>query len=150
MFPLLKRNVSPFPNVRCVHGAVCASDQPVTYWEAELSCGGRIDTSGTDEVPDWVVGQHTVPALLLDDLLDEPTDLLKMDIEGAEYEVLPSSARLGSVPALTGELHGVPGHPPTDEILATLRRTHDVRITSPLAGPNITFDAALSASRAPA
>lgn len=46
-----------------------------------------------------------VKCIVLDDLLDEPVDFLKMDLEGAETEVLESSQNLGQVEFLFVEHH---------------------------------------------
>lgn len=53
----------------------------------------------------------SVPAVRLSDLIDESVDLLKMDIEGSEYDViadLSQSGRLAQVRALICEVHGNP------------------------------------------
>lgn len=55
----------------------------------------------------------SVPAVRLSDLIaeDEPVDLLKMDIEGSEYDVisdLSQSGRLAQVRSLICEVHGNP------------------------------------------
>jgi FkbM family methyltransferase len=60
-----------------------------------------------------------VPVRTLDSLMDElgidHVDLLKLDIEGAEREVLLGSHRLGRIRTVIGELHGdVVGFQPDD------------------------------------
>jgi FkbM family methyltransferase len=42
---------------------------------------------------------------IIEELGLERVDLLKLDIEGAEYDVLANAARLGTVQAIVGELH---------------------------------------------
>jgi len=69
----------------------------VGFGKANHSGGGRVSQTGTD----------TVKAISLDDLIGQfgPIDLLKIDIEGAEYEVLGATQRLGDVHEIVGELH---------------------------------------------
>ena len=59
------------------------------------------------------VAVHTVG---LDDIIEElrvdRIDLLKLDVEGAEYDVLANASRLGTVQAIAGELH--PGLVPVE------------------------------------
>lgn len=67
--------------------------------------GGFIDCGGRD-------GGSDVPAVRLADRIEEPVDLLKLDIEGAEYAVvrdLASCGKLSLVRAVTGELHAGSG-----------------------------------------
>lgn len=69
-------------------------------------------------------GRITVEAVRLRDLLVEPIDLLKVDIEGAEVDVLLDCAdRLGQVERLFVEYHSFAGRPQRlDELLTALRR----------------------------
>lgn len=66
-----------------------------------------------------------VPCVRLRDYLQEPIDFLKMNIEGAEWEVLEDSAdSLGRVREMVIEYHHLPGLPRTlHDILALLHRT---------------------------
>jgi hypothetical protein len=61
-----------------------------------------------------------VAATTLDALVDElgHIDLLKLDIEGSEWEVLRQSKRLDQVSWLVGELHDTQGT--KDEFLALI------------------------------
>jgi hypothetical protein len=69
----------------------------VCFARADHSGGGCISQAGTDHVK----------GVSLDDLIGEfgPIDLLKIDIEGAEYEVLEAAQRLGDVHEIVAELH---------------------------------------------
>lgn len=62
----------------------------------------------------------SVPAISLSGILREtgPLDLVKMDIEGSEYEVLLRTPleQLKSIRRLVMEIHPVPGHQPTEII----------------------------------
>jgi FkbM family methyltransferase len=56
-------------------------------------------------------GGHTVSVrtvgldAIIEELALERIDLLKLDVEGAEYDVLANASRLGTVQAIAGELH---------------------------------------------
>ena len=65
---------------------------------------------------------HEVPCVRLRDYLAEPVDFLKMNIEGAEYEVLADSEDcLRQVREMVIEYHHLPGLPrKLHEILALL------------------------------
>jgi FkbM family methyltransferase len=73
---------------------------------------GAVD--GHVVAPDGATGPAnaiSVPAVCLSDLIDEPVDLLKLDIEGSEYDViadLSQSERLVQVRSLICEAHGNP------------------------------------------
>ena len=47
-------------------------------------------------------------------------DLVKIDVEGAEFDVLPGSERLAEVATVVGEVHAPPGTPESVALLATL------------------------------
>lgn len=66
-----------------------------------------------------------VPTVMLDDLINEPIDLLKMDIEGAELEVLRASQKLALIHNLVIELH--PPHSPAD-LEKIFKSTHKLDI----------------------
>jgi FkbM family methyltransferase len=73
---------------------------------------GAVD--GHVAAPDGTTGPAnaiSVPAVRLSDLIDESVDLLKLDIEGSEYDViadLSQSGRLAQVRSLICEVHGNP------------------------------------------
>ncbi|MFZ2056807.1 MAG: FkbM family methyltransferase [Acidimicrobiales bacterium] len=69
----------------------------VSFRRADHSGGGCVSQAGMDGVR----------GISLDDLIDQfgPIDLLKIDIEGAEYEVFEVARRLGDVHEIVGELH---------------------------------------------
>lgn len=66
-----------------------------------------------------------VPTIPLDALIGEPVDLLKMDIEGAEIDVLRSSKKLDLITNVIIELH--PPHTPAD-LQKIFKSTHDLEI----------------------
>lgn len=66
----------------------------------------------------------SVPAITLDELIDGPVDFLKMDIEGAETEVLLSSRKLSMVSRLFVEYHSFASQQQQlVDLLGTLRQS---------------------------
>jgi FkbM family methyltransferase len=110
------------------HCAVAASDGAVNFYESRESWSGS--TTRGDGAP------TTVPAVRLDDLLHHPVDLLKIDVEGAEFDVLPASRRLHRVNTIIGEIHAPPGSRPVAELL---RHLPDFRVTTNDPGPLVPF-----------
>lgn len=92
--------------------AVSAGDGTVTFYEHEQSWAGSV--AGGDGVA------VTVPALPLDALLDRPADLVKVDIEGGEFDVLPAATRLDRVRAVVGEVHAPPDAAETQRLFEAL------------------------------
>ena len=84
--------------VEVVQAAVGATTGPVTF-QADGADGGRIDT-GTG---------LTVGSVRLSDRIDQPVDILKIDIEGSEYAVINDlchSGKIGLIRNIICELHG--------------------------------------------
>jgi FkbM family methyltransferase len=104
IFKLLESNMKShnLENVVLMNKAISNSKEPVRFW-SQGADGGRIST-GIEET-----GSVMVDPLLLDDLIKEPVDFLKMDIEGAETEVICHSEKLGNVDQLFIEYHSFDG-----------------------------------------
>ncbi|MBV8947606.1 MAG: FkbM family methyltransferase, partial [Solirubrobacterales bacterium] len=70
-------------------------------------------------IPLWGPANISVPvkAISLDDLFDDyeltSVDLLKMDIEGAEWQVLPNFRQLDKVRTIIGEIHRIDQEAPS-------------------------------------
>ncbi len=114
LFACLERNVAEFgpDRVELQQAAVWREAGELPFY-AEGADGGRLSAG-----PEATL---TVPAVTLDRWLDaERIDLLKIDVEGAEGEILESIAgRLGAVQRLFVEYHSQPGEPQRlDRILA--------------------------------
>jgi FkbM family methyltransferase len=107
-FRLLEKNIAGFPNIRARQAAVGREDARAALrgagqsfhaqpWSEESARAGR--------------EQITVRGInsLIDELGLEQIDLIKIDVEGAEYDVLTTlkPALLQNVQWIVGELHGV-------------------------------------------
>lgn len=121
LFRLLGANVRAFglADVTLLERAVWISDRELEFW-FEGTDGGRLVDAG--EAPPGERG--TVGAVRLRDYLDCDVDLLKVDIEGAEVDVILDCAdRLGRVRALCVEYHSFRNREQRlDELLTVLRR----------------------------
>jgi FkbM family methyltransferase len=95
-FVVLRANTAGFERIRALNLAV-GGDEPVFFDLSAPSVERRAADDGT-EVPG--VSLHR----LLDDLGWEHVDLLKIDIEGAEFTVLADEA-MSRVGAVVGEIH---------------------------------------------
>jgi FkbM family methyltransferase len=105
-FAKLRHNVGSMRQVTLVNAAVSERSGTITLYSA-----GRLDgwkSSSTRPATRWQA-PIDVPSMRLDDLLAgagiTDVDLLKIDIEGAEYDVLKSFAGLASVRTIVGEVH---------------------------------------------
>ena len=100
IFRLLERNVreNGLHDVRLINAALAAAPGTQAF-RADGRAGGRLTGDG---------GAH-VEVRTLSGLLDEPVDFLKMNIEGAELDVLTEASRtgaLGRVEQMVIEYHG--------------------------------------------
>ncbi len=103
-FARLRHNVGGLPNVEVHNIALGTADGPTAFFEAAAPWRSSL------RAPPDRAARVEVPALTLDSALElagpGPVDLLKLDIEGAEYDVLracpPTPER---VRRLVGELH---------------------------------------------
>jgi FkbM family methyltransferase len=117
-FARLRANVGAVPGVTIDPRAASGTGGHATFHSAGNSLASSL-------IADAEPGRDlTVDCVTLDEIFDElgvdRIDLLKLDVEGAEYEVLTHTTRLGDVRAIAGELH--PGLVPCtpDEFFALL------------------------------
>ena len=106
-----------------VHEAAVGGSEGVLTFYSDGKYGSALASVAVDaERESWT--RYDVPCLRLRDLLDEPVDLLKMNIEGAEHEAIAGAAdRLRKVRELLIEYHHLPGLPRTlHDILGILHR----------------------------
>ena len=105
IYAVLQRNLqrNKFTDIEAVHAAVWRDAQPISF-RSEGTDSGAVDQVAAD-TPGRVC---QVPAIRLRDYLASgpPVDLLKLDIEGAEGEVLADAAdALDRVNAIQLEVH---------------------------------------------
>lgn len=122
IFDLLELNVRQFQftDVTLVNKAIASQRGEVTFHREGANAGRIHSLADAKET-------ITVPTLPLDDLLTEPVDLLKIDIEGVETEVLLASRRLGNVAQLIVEYHSFADSPQALHQLLSLLANHGFR-----------------------
>lgn len=101
-FQFLKKNIenNNLKNVELRNEAVWTENTTIQF-ASDGTLGSKI--AGSQQHTDMV----NVAAIRLKDLLNEKTDFLKLDIEGAEYEVLKDCRdSLGNITHLFIEFHG--------------------------------------------
>jgi FkbM family methyltransferase len=106
-FEILSRNLAPYPQVTCVHGAlwfqpgtVCIDDEDAANWSFKVS-----DRNARSQVPAKPIRAYTVQELMALRGWDT-LDLVKMDIEGAEKDIFDADASwLDAVELLVVETH---------------------------------------------
>jgi FkbM family methyltransferase len=112
VYPYLEENVARngLRDVELVRAGVAGRAGSLTFYS-----DGKYGSCLADAPPPGAAGPWTrceVPAVRLRDYLIGPVDFLKMNIEGAEHEVLADSAdRLRQVRELILEYHHLPGLP---------------------------------------
>ncbi|HEV2722503.1 MAG TPA: FkbM family methyltransferase [Thermoanaerobaculia bacterium] len=106
-----------------VHEAAVGGSEGVLTFYSDHKYGSALASVAVDaERESWT--RYDVPCVRFRDLLDQPADLIKMNIEGAEYEAIAGAAdRLRQARELLIEYHHLPGLPRTlHDILAILHR----------------------------
>ncbi len=105
--PTLSQQLKPPPNGELLEAALGASDGFVSFYIRENPESGSIEQ---EEIESHTC-QVTVPLISLDSILSqrgiEYLDLLKLDIEGAEFDVIESLSanRLKTIAQITVEFH---------------------------------------------
>jgi FkbM family methyltransferase len=125
IFPYLQENMllNGLTDVSLLNAALSARGGSLTFYS-----DGKYGSCLGDKKPTDIANQHwkryDVPCLRLRDFLTEPVDFLKMNIEGAEWEVLDDcNDHLRQVEQMVIEYHHWPGLPRTlHKILALLDR----------------------------
>ncbi len=107
---LAKRNVREHPQVSLRNAGVAGKQGQL---ELHRFPGGSWGTSSFVTIQE-VAETFTAEAVTLDSIIDEvgDIDLLKIDIEGAEYEVLEACQQLHRVRCIIGEVHAIPDASP--------------------------------------
>lgn len=108
IFKLLTANVSNFElsNVQLYNKAVSVSNDPISFYiEGSLAGSTVIDFKGANKI-------QKIEAVRLKELLNVKIDFLKIDIEGAENELIfDLMPELENVEAIFIEYHSIPDKP---------------------------------------
>ncbi|MBK1896382.1 FkbM family methyltransferase [Chryseobacterium paridis] len=105
-FEILKANTKSFPNIVCIHAAAHFEDGTLNFGGDELSYNQKISENGI------VTSAISMDSLIKNNELKN-IDLLKIDIEGAEKELLhQNNSWLKLVDNIVIEIH--PPYSPTD------------------------------------
>jgi FkbM family methyltransferase len=122
--PFLESNIAGnnLKDVRWVQAALSGDAGKKILYSDGVCGSGLAETLTLERSHDWK--QYEVPCMRLRDYLTEPVDFLKMNIEGAEFEVLADSEdRLRLIREMIIEYHHLPGLPRSlHEILELLHR----------------------------
>lgn len=105
-FQVLQRNVAPYPNIVPIHAALWDQNGEIRIVDPGLGKWGFMTTAEADPA----VWSTPILALTLESIMAthgiERIDILKIDIEGAELEVLKSSSTwIAKVDLIIAELH---------------------------------------------
>jgi FkbM family methyltransferase len=109
-FQLLERNVSPYPNIIAVRGALWHEDTAINLVDPGSGKWGFMTQAQGGQEHAFGKFLHKVQGMTIDTIMKqhgiEHIDILKVDIEGAELEVFRhSSSWLGNVGTVIVELH---------------------------------------------
>lgn len=109
IFAMMKRNLKVFEyNDVELHNKAVWKEETVLQFASNGALGGALDITPSRSYDREVL--NAIPAIRLKDYLTTEIDLLKMDIEGAEYEVLNDCRdSLQNVKQLFVEYHSAPG-----------------------------------------
>ena len=114
IFPYLDENMTrnSLKDVQLVQAALGATEGVLTFYSDGKYASCLAEHRPAEIPPGWT--RYEVPCVRLRDYLVEPVDFLKMNIEGAEWEVLEDSAdSLRKVREMVVEYHHLPGLPRT-------------------------------------
>ncbi len=128
-FALLSRNIGPYPNIEAFPIALGKEDGVVEIWypEDHTNLGGFSFFEAAADRRRTIPVEMRHPRELLTTLGITRVDVVKIDAEGAEYDVLTGldPALLKSTGWITGELHGERDA----ELLDYLSRWFDLSVT---------------------
>lgn len=116
LFSILKMNIEKYKDVELFDKAVWINNGTIDF-QQEGGFSGRIPKIGD------ITNIVKVPSVRLKDIINKPIDMLKIDIEGAEYEVIKDCADvLNFVDKIFIEYHSHIDEPQKlDELLSIIR-----------------------------
>jgi FkbM family methyltransferase len=140
-FALLKQNVASLPNVSAIEIALGAEDResPIFGDRQRDNLGGFSLYDKHTDASRAIVIQVRNTARCIASLGIDRVDLIKIDTEGAEYEILTAfdPGMLAEVRWIVGELHGIRDF----ETLTYLSRWFDIDVRRSLGKPFFMFHA---------
>jgi FkbM family methyltransferase len=101
----LRRNVASLPGVTVHHAAVAGESGERTFYEAQRGWESSFAPEAARGGYAATVTALTVPALIRECVGGDHVDLLKLDVEGAEWEILPRVRLAEHADVVAGELH---------------------------------------------
>lgn len=103
-FEYLQRNTKQFPNVEIFNVALAGSDGPITFFvDEKKSIASSVVNRGGNTRSIEVIAWSFDKALQKTGITE--VDLVKFDIEGAEYDLFKNVAEQTCIKHLTGEIH---------------------------------------------
>lgn len=139
-FALLQRNVKAYPNITALPIALSRTDGPLYLGggtDGDFVSFQTLSSKRPNSNQLEVSGRN--PATLLTELGIRRVDLIKIDVEGAEYDVLTAlpPELLRQTSWIVGETHGVMDF----ELLALLSRDFEVGVSKPRTSRLLKFSA---------
>lgn len=106
---VLRRNISAFPQIRCLHAALVGAPRPIDLVDRGTGEWGFTTIAEPKDRPRTRF-LETIPGITVEDILyangKAGADIIKLDIEGGEIDVLNhSSSWLPKTRILVAELH---------------------------------------------
>ncbi|MDP4020446.1 MAG: FkbM family methyltransferase [Candidatus Adlerbacteria bacterium] len=128
IFKRLQENCSGMDKVELIHAAIANKIGPIEFHTSESSVSGSLYERGSSADATRISG------FTIDDLIEKygigPVDILKFDIEGAEFDAFPASPlTLHGTRVVMGEVHPDIGNRPVQEFL-DLFSNYTVEITA--------------------
>jgi len=101
----LRRNIATLPGVTIHHAAVAGESGERTFYEARRGWESSLLAATARGGQASTVSALTLPGLIQRCVGGERVDLLKLDVEGAEWEILPKVRLAAHADVVAGELH---------------------------------------------
>ncbi len=125
-FAILQKNAQSIGNMKIYAEAIGASEGTIVFHESDRSVASSIIESSALQTSYSI----NVPMIRIDTAIERmgSVDLLKIDIEGAEFDALGASKSVSTVAYITGEAHPNAAQRDIREIESALTQTHNVTI----------------------
>lgn len=120
-FKILQKNVAHL-GVKTIQKAISGSNESIKFFHSFRSIGSSlIELGETTKIIE-------VEGITLDSIIGNGIDILKIDIEGAEFEVLEKCTTLSKIRAIVGEIHPKIANRSIEDFISILQKTHVVDI----------------------